>query len=58
MLKRFRRWICSVFGHFFSEVDVLVFKIKTNELNNDMNAIIKCRCCGEEFAHKNSPLVK
>ncbi len=55
LIKKIRYFICSeVLGHSFSDTDKLVFKIKTNDLNNDMSATLKCKVCGEYFCHKDS----
>jgi hypothetical protein len=50
----FRHWICKKFGHSFRPIDLIIFNIKTNEINRDMNATITCRCCKEEFVHKDA----
>jgi hypothetical protein len=42
-------WICSKTGHWFRPIDVVIFNIKTNDLNQDYSATICCRCCGEVF---------
>jgi len=52
MVMRFKKWKCIKFGHSFKPIDVIIFGIKTNAINQDMSAKIKCRCCGEEFVHK------
>lgn len=54
-MSKFREWICSVTGHWFHDVDVIIFKIKTNELNRDMTAKITCFCCKDVFIHKDAP---
>lgn len=54
-MKRFRQWICSITGHWFTNTDVLIFTIKTNARNNDMTATLTCKCCGEKFVHKDAP---
>jgi hypothetical protein len=54
LFKKFCLWKCRTFGHSFRDIDVIIFKIKTNELNNDMSAILTCWCCGKEFIHINS----
>lgn len=53
-----RQFICRWTGHWFSEIDKIVFEIKTNPLNNDMTATITCNCCKQVFVHKNSPNAK
>jgi hypothetical protein len=55
LVRSLRVSICSKTGHWFSNMDVLIFSIKTNELNRDMTATIRCRCCGETFVHKDAP---
>jgi hypothetical protein len=46
--------ICGVIGHSFREMDVAIFEIKTNALNRDMTATLKCRVCGNVFVHKDA----
>ena len=48
-MKNLRVWICSKTGHWFRPIDVVIFNIKTNDLNQDYSATICCRCCGEVF---------
>jgi len=55
---RLKTWVCSKIGHSFSPVSQVIFRIKTNELNQDMNATITCRVCGGVFVHKDSPLAE
>jgi hypothetical protein len=50
----FRHWICKRFGHSFRQIEAIIFEIKTNERNRDMNATITCRCCKEIFVHKDA----
>lgn len=52
--QRFRNGVCRITGHWFFDVDVLVFRIKTNALNRDMSATLVCRCCGGKFVHKDA----
>ncbi len=53
-LRPFRAWICSKTGHWFNRIETTIFLIKTNDLNRDMTAKIRCRCCGETFVHKDA----
>lgn len=46
--------ICGVIGHSFRASDVFMFEIKTNAVNRDMTATIKCRVCGKVFVHKDA----
>lgn len=48
------KWICKHFGHSFHPIDVIIFQVKTNELNQDYSATITCRRCGVEIVHKNA----
>ncbi len=57
IFKNFRVCICKLTGHWFDPTEALIWKIKTNELNGDMTARIRCRCCGDTFVHKDSPEV-
>ena len=43
IVRRFNLWLCRKVGHSFSDISVLIFKIKTDERNNDMGATLKCR---------------
>lgn len=52
--QRFKEWFCRIYGHSFSDVSMLIFKLKTNELNNDMRATLTCRRCKQVFVHKKS----
>lgn len=54
ILKKFWTWKCNKLGHSFREIDILLFRIKTNALNNDMLATIKCKHCKQEFIHKDA----
>jgi hypothetical protein len=56
--QSFKLWLCQKTGHSFSDVSQLIFLIKTNETNNDMEATITCRRCGQVFVHKDSPLAE
>lgn len=58
MFQRFNNWLCSKIGHSFSDIEIIIFKIKTNEINNDMKATIKCNRCKQVFVHKDSQLAK
>jgi len=55
-VKPFNLRMCRTFGHSFEYRSIVIFGIKTNELNHDMGATIKCRRCGTVFVHKDSPL--
>ena len=55
-LMPLRKLLCKMFGHFFDDISVIVFQIKTNELNGDMSATLTCKCCKQMFVHKDSPL--
>ncbi len=56
MIQKLRKLLCKWFGHSFSNVQALIFEIKTNAINNDMTATLKCRRCGKVFVHKDSHL--
>ena len=65
LVVRPRLWMCAVFGHSFSSIDALKFKIETAARRYTVNTLtgerrpwegkpeIKCRRCGECFAHNS-----
>ena len=52
-IQKFWEWKCKTFGHSFKPIAVMIFRIKTNSINN-MSATLKCGACGEIFVHKNA----
>jgi hypothetical protein len=64
-MKRLRKLICRIFGHSFSPVDILIFKLEcegrvytTNLLTGEVkhSAIepqITCRCCKQVFRKRH-----
>lgn len=65
LVVRLRLWMCGVFGHSFSAIDALKFKIEcegrcctVNTLTGERRPMerkpeIKCRRCGETFSHNS-----
>ena len=65
-MKKFLVWIFSIFGHSFSAVDVLMFKIESegrcytvNTLTGERKPLtgqpeITCRRCGKVFSQKQN----
>jgi len=63
--QKFKAWLCSIFGHSFSFIDVLTFRLKcegrcytVNTLTGerrpcDQTPEITCRRCGEKFQQSN-----
>lgn len=63
---RLRLWMCDVFGHAFSEIDELIFKIECEGRCYTVDALtgerhpmekkpeIKCQRCGKYFTRKET----
>jgi hypothetical protein len=55
MLQKFKEWVCKTFWHSFSDIDMIMFRIKCSQLNrhNFPHPEIQCRRCGRIFIVEN-----